>query len=145
EPIAAGFLHLRPAGGKVGRRGQLVVHDGAVAPRRADDAVATVPQGLDERVQSLESEHRTSAFDHGSPCRSLQTRGPGAASHPCATPASFGKPAATNCPQIARPAARALLSRRPPSPSFPRAPNTEHRRLKGSRAADAQADVGWET
>ena len=54
EPVGGGVLHLRPPGGQLVRRRDLLVDDRAVPARRPDDAVAAITEHPDERVQAVE-------------------------------------------------------------------------------------------
>ena len=51
EPVRRRGLLVRPAGRKGGGGGELGVHDRAVAHRRADDPVATLAQGAEQRIE----------------------------------------------------------------------------------------------
>ncbi len=54
EPVGGRLLHLRPAGGQLVGRGDLLVHDRALAARRPDDAVPSIAEHADERMQAVE-------------------------------------------------------------------------------------------
>ncbi len=54
EPVGGRLLHLRPAGGELVGRCDLLVHDRALAARRPDDAVPSIAEHADERVQAVE-------------------------------------------------------------------------------------------